>query len=91
MISVISRETGEPRCWVCAHAATRTGHDLIAEHVPAGSTPLATAAWQSDHGSHASHATVCHGVPAWGRDDNGEGQREVHGHTCEGAGAALRT
>jgi transposase len=27
----------------------------------------------------------------WAREDDGEGRREVHGHTCEGAGAALRT
>jgi hypothetical protein len=30
-------------------------------------------------------------VREWARDDNGDGQREVHGHTCEGVGAALRT
>jgi transposase len=34
---------------------------------------------------------VCHGVREWARDDDGDGQREVHGHSCEGAGAALRT
>jgi transposase-like protein len=28
---------------------------------------------------------------AWARDDEGDGRREVHGHTCDGAGAALRT
>jgi hypothetical protein len=30
-------------------------------------------------------------VRAWARDDNSDGQREVHCNTCEGAGAALRT
>jgi transposase len=30
-------------------------------------------------------------VREWARDDHGDGQREVHCHTCEGAGAALRT
>jgi transposase-like protein len=59
--------------------------------VPPGSTLLCTDEWQSYRGSHAGHATVAHGVREWARDDNGDGQREVHGNTCEGAGAALRT
>ena len=32
-----------------------------------------------------------HGVHEWARDDDGDGRREVHSHTCEGAGTALRT
>jgi transposase-like protein len=88
---VISRETGEPRFWVCDHADTRTCHDLITENVPASSTLLYTDEGRSCCGSHSSHATVCHGVHEWAPDDDGDGQREVHGHTCEGAGAALRT
>ena len=32
-----------------------------------------------------------HGVHEWARDDDGDGRREVHCNTCEGAGAALRT
>jgi transposase-like protein len=91
MLSVVSRETGEHRFWVCAHADTRTCHDLIAAHVPAGSTWLYTDAWQRYRGRHASHATVRHGVREWARDDDGDGRREVHCNTCEGAGAGLRT
>lgn len=91
IIRVISRETGEPRVWVCDHADTRTGHERIAAHVPASRSRLYTDAWQRDRGSHASHATVCHGVHEWARDDDGDGPREVHCHTGEGAGAALRT
>jgi hypothetical protein len=52
---------------------------------------LYTNEWQSYRGSHPSHATVRHGVREWARDDDGDGRREVHGHTCEGADAALRT
>jgi transposase-like protein len=59
--------------------------------VPPGSTLLYTDEWQSYHGSHPCHATVAHGVREWARDDNGDGQREVHCNTCEGAGTALRT
>jgi transposase len=91
IISLISRDTGEYRFWVCDHAAKRTCHDLIAANVPVGRTMLYTDEWQSYRGSHPSHATVRHGVHEWARDDDGDGRREVHCHTCEGIGAALRT
>jgi hypothetical protein len=63
----------------------------MADNVPPGRTRLSTDAWQSYRGSHPAHATVAHRVRAWARDDTGDGQREVHGNTCEGAGAGLRT
>jgi hypothetical protein len=63
----------------------------MADHIPPGGTRLSADAWQSDRGSHPCHATGSHGGREWARDDEGEGQREVHGHSCEGAGAALRT
>jgi hypothetical protein len=59
--------------------------------VPAGSTQLYTDEWQSYRGSHPFHATVRHGVHEWARDDDHDGQREVHCNTCKGAGAGLRT
>jgi hypothetical protein len=59
--------------------------------MPAGSTWLSTDAWQRYRGRHPAPATVHHGVHAWARDDDGNGRRAVHGHTSEGAGAALRT
>jgi transposase-like protein len=88
---VVSRDTGEHRFWICNHADTRTCAAVIAEHVPAGGTMLYTDEWQSYRGSHPAHATVCHGVHEWARDDDRDGRREVHCNTCEGAGAALRT
>ncbi len=88
---MVSRDTGEHRFWVCDHADTRPCSALIAENVPAGSMRLYTDEWQSYRGSHPSHATVRHGVHEWARDEDGDGRREVHGNTCEGAGAALRT
>jgi transposase len=90
MISVLSRETGEQRLWVCDRADRRTCADLIAENVPRPSTVLYTDEWQSYHGTHPAHATVRHGVHEWARDDDGDGRREVHCNFCEGAGAALR-
>lgn len=59
--------------------------------MPLGSTRLYPDAWQSDRGSPPCHAAVRPGVHEWARDDEGDGRREVHGHTWEGAGAALRT
>jgi transposase len=91
IISVVSRETGEHRVWVCDHANTRTCSALIAANVPTGSATLYTDEWQRDRGCHPSHATVRHGVREWARDDDGGGRREVHCNTCEGVGAALRT
>jgi transposase len=91
IISVISRETGEQRFWICDRADTRTCAALIAENVPAGITRLYPDAWQSYRGSHPAHATVRHGMHEWARDDDGESRREVHGNTCEGAGTALRS
>jgi len=38
-----------------------------------------------------AHGSVRHGEKEWARDDNGDGVREVHCNTCEGAGAGLRT
>jgi hypothetical protein len=57
---VVSHETGEQRFWVCDHADTRTCHALIATSVPLDRAILYTDEWQSYHGSHIPHATVCH-------------------------------
>jgi hypothetical protein len=91
MISVIPRATGEQRFWLCDHADKWTCHNVMAENGPGDSALLSTDGWQSYRGSHPVHATVCHGVHEWAWDAEGNGRREVHGHTCEGAGAALRT
>jgi transposase len=90
-MSLISRDTGEQRFWVCDHADTRTCAALIAENVPASGTQLYTDAWQSYRGSHPDPATVRQGNHEWARDADGDGRREVHCNTCEGVGAALRT
>jgi transposase len=37
------------------------------------------------------HGRDDEGTREWARDDDGDGKREVHCNTCEGAGTALRT
>jgi transposase len=76
---------------VCDHVDRRRCAALIAANVSPASTILYTDEWQSDHGSHPAHATVRHSISEWARDDDGDGRREVHCNSCEGAGAALRT
>ena len=73
------------------HADRHTCRNLMADNIPPGSARLSTDAWQRYRGSPPGHATVAHAVREWARDDEGDGQREVHGHSGEGAGAALRT
>jgi transposase len=87
MISVISRETGEQHFWICDHADQHTCSALMAETPPGDSSIPYTDEWQRDRGSHLAHATVRHGVREWARDADGDGRGEVHGHSCEGAGA----
>jgi hypothetical protein len=47
IISLISRETGEQRWWVCDHANQHTCRHLMADTVPTGGTRLDTEAWPS--------------------------------------------
>jgi transposase len=91
IIHLVSRESGEHRFWVCDHTDKRTCHELINENIPVGSTVLYTDEANSYPGCHPTHGTVCHSASEWARDDDGDGIREVHCNTCEGAGTALRT
>jgi hypothetical protein len=69
----------------------RACQKVIAENVTARRTRLSTEEWQSERGRYPFHATVGHGGREWAWDEDRDGQREFPGHTCEGAGAALRT
>src|SRR5262245_38141510 len=91
IISLVSRQTGQHRYWVCDRASKELCHEIIHENVPAQSTILYTDGLASYVGALAEHHTVNHSIHEWARDDDGDGIREVHCNTCEGAGAALRT
>jgi hypothetical protein len=90
-IRLIARATGAPRLGVGAHAHRQTGHARLTGHVSPGRPLRSPAAWQRARGSHPGQTTVSHGVREGAREAQGEGQRQVHGPTCEGAGAARRT
>ena len=91
IIHVISRETGEERCWVVAHSDKATCQGILAEAVPPNQTIVYSDEYRSYHGIAQQHATVNHGQHEWARDDDGDGVREVHCNSCEGAGAGLRS
>ena len=90
IISIVSRESGEHRYWVCHNANRVTCHSLVNASVPMNSTLLCTDEWRAYNGVHPNHHTVCHSAGEWARDDDADGRREVHCNTCEGAGTGLR-
>lgn len=61
-MSVMPRETGEHCFWVCDHVNKQTGHNLMAENIPAGSTFLYTDEWQSYQGTNLARKG-CRGPP----------------------------
>ena len=88
---LISRESGEERCWVVGHSDKATCQGILNEAIPRDATMVYSDEYRSYHGLELPHATVNHGQHEWARDDDRDGVREVHCNTCEGAGAALRT
>ena len=94
VVSVINRETGERRYWVVEHTAretTETTKSIIQPYIPRNGTILFTDEASNYTSVHVRHATACHSQREWACDDDGDGRREVHCNTSEGAGAALRT
>jgi transposase len=74
--------------------------EVIRSTVPAGASVLYTDDWggyaQVEAKLQTKHATVKHGSAGtadreWARDDDGDGIREVHCNSCEGAGTGVRT
>src|SRR4029434_6897843 len=100
IFSIIGRESGRVRFFVRHHADTATCLEVIRSTVPAGASVLYTDDWggyaQVESKLQTKHATVKHGLAGtadreWARDDDGDGIREVHCNSCEGAGAGVRT
>jgi transposase len=68
---------------------------VVASSVGPGAVTLYTDDWGGygsiDETLKLRHGSVKHGAKEWARDDDGDGQREVHCNSCEGAGTGLRT
>ena len=100
IFSIAERESGTVRYFVGNNAGGSDCRDIIESTVPRGAATLYTDEWSGyrrvEHELEIRHATVRHGRDdegrrEWARDDDGDGQREVHCNTCEGAGTGLRT
>lgn len=97
---LISRDSGTVRLFVRDRADSATCLEVIATTAPAWASVVYTDEL-SGYGPvedelHIMHSSVKHsrdeGRPReWARDDDGDGIREVHCNSCEGAGAGLRT
>jgi transposase len=100
IFSIAQRDSGTVRYFVGDNADSSDCLKIIESTVPCGAAILYTDDW-SGYRRVASeleiaHSTVRHGrddegTREWARDDDGDGKREVHCNTCEGAGTALRT
>ena len=100
IFSIVGRESGTVRFFVRHHADAKTCLEVVSSTVPADATIRYTDEWRGyapvEKKLKTSHATVKHGRAAdghreWARDDDGDGRREVHCNSCEGAGTGLRT
>jgi transposase len=100
IFSVIERATQTARYFVGTNAGADDCLRILESTVPAGAAILYTDEWSGyrrvESALKIAHATVRHGrddagTREWARDDDGDGQREVHCNSCEGGGAALRT
>src|SRR5262245_51049878 len=76
---------------VVGHSDKASCHGILAEAVPCEGTIVSSDEYRSYQGIEPQHATVNHAQHEWARDDDGDGVREVHCNSCEGAGTALRT
>jgi len=91
ILSLLSRTSHEVHYSVLEHAEKPTTRTIVEGNVPSESTILYTDEASNYPGVHPQHASVCHCAKEWARDDDGDGVREVHCYSCEGAGTGLRT
>ena len=57
---IISRETGEERCWVVGHSDKATCQGILGEAVPRDAAIVYSDEYRSYHGLDLPHATVNH-------------------------------
>ena len=90
VLGVIGRQSGEVRLRVVEDTKAIT----LEEHIHYFTLPdchVYTDEYDSYHQLERPHATVCHAIKEWARDDDGDGFREVHTNTTEGMWTGVRT
>jgi transposase-like protein len=90
VLGTVGRESGQVRLRVVKDTTGQT----LRGHVHQFTAELAqvyTDEWVGYNGLRRAHATVCHSIKEWARDDDGDGIREVHTNTTEGMWASVRT
>jgi transposase-like protein len=88
----VGRESGRARLRVEHRADRETLEGVVGGSSREGAM-VYTDEWASyNHlpGMGRGHATVCHAIGEWARDDDGDGIREVHDNTLEGMWTGLR-
>lgn len=89
---MVGRESGRVRLLVARNGNRATLEGMVVS----SSGPKAMAYTDESHGyrhvaeTGRGHATVCHKLKEWARDDDGDGIREVHDNTLEGMWTGLR-
>lgn len=89
VVGTVGRDSGQVRLRV----AMDTTGDTLVRHVhqfTQANAHVYTDEYQSYNHIIRSHATVCHNIKEWARDDDGDGFREVHCNTCEGMWTDVR-
>jgi transposase-like protein len=89
---VVGRESGQVRLRVAEHSDGETLRGVVGD-ATAPKAMVYTDEWGGYNGLTGmgrSHATVCHKIGEWARDDDGDGVREVHDTTLEGLWTGLR-
>jgi transposase len=91
VVGVVCRDTHTYRYWVVTNADRATSRAIVEASIPTDGTLFFTDEATNYTRVHPNHHTVCHRKGEWARDADGDGIREVHCNSCEGAGTALRT
>lgn len=89
IVGTVGRESGQVRLRMVHHTNRKT----LEEHVHRFTKKKAicyTDDWRAYNHIVREHATVCHGIGEWARDDDGDGIREVHTNTIEGLWTDVR-
>lgn len=89
IVGTIGRQTGQVRLRVTQDTTGETLRAHVHRFTQAGSQ-LYTDENQSYNHVIRNHATVCHAIHEYARDDDGDGIREVHCNTVEGMWTDVR-